>query len=94
MNTGYNSLNTPSINGLQFIKADDITTTSLTSTNIILGNLEVNDIIIDTDVTMQSGANIVANDSSISDVEISYLDGVVENVQDQIDDNDKRNNNP
>jgi hypothetical protein len=94
MNTGYNSLNTPSINGLQFIKADDITTTSLTSTDIILGNLEVNDIIIDTDVTMQSGANIVANDSSISDVEISYLDGVVENVQDQIDDNDKRNNNP
>ena len=43
---------------------------------------------------MQSGANIVANDSSISDVEISYLDGVVENVQDQTDDNDKRNNNP
>ena len=40
MNTGYNSLNTPSINGLQFIKADDITTTSLTSTNIILGNLK------------------------------------------------------
>lgn len=87
MFNGYNSLSTPSINGLQSIKADDITTVTLTSDNITLSNLEVNDILIDTDLTMQSGANIVANEASISDVELSYLDGVSSNIQNQIDTN-------
>jgi len=85
MFNGYNnSLSKPSINGLQSIKADDITSGTITSDNLTLGNLEVNDIVIDTDLTMQSGANIIANSKTISDVEISYLDGVTGNIENRI----------
>ncbi len=82
--TGYNNLNIPSLNGLQTIKADQVTTTTLTSENIALGNLEVTNIIIDTDLTFQTGSNIIANGATVSDVELSYLDGASSNVQSQI----------
>ena len=84
MNNGYTSLNIPSLNGLQTIKADEITTGSLTSDNIYLDTLETSNIIIDTDITMQSGASIVANGTTITDVELSYIDGLTSNAQTQI----------
>ena len=55
-----------------------------------LQNLEVMDIIIDERLEFKEDSYILANDEEITDVEISYLDGVTGNIQNQINGLDTR----
>lgn len=83
---GKNSLDEPTINGLKSLTLDEIDTNILNAGTIFLNNLETENIIIDNFLLMQNGSSILANSTNISDVEISYLDGLNANVQEQIED--------
>lgn len=81
------SLNIPTINGLQSLNLDELTTGDLNADNIYLENLETSDITIDNDIIMSSSSQIIANGSNISDVEISYLNNLSDNVETRINEN-------
>jgi hypothetical protein len=87
MITNNNTLNIPTINGLQTLNLDELTTADLIADNIYLANLETSDITIDNDIIMSSGAKIITNGLEISDVELSYLDGIDSNIKVKIDNN-------
>ena len=84
-----NTLTTGTINGLTDLSLDTLTTTVLNSEtidgNIIYYNrIEGNEIIVDTKLTLTNTGVIAVGDKTISDVELTYLDGVSSNIQTQI----------
>jgi hypothetical protein len=84
-----NTLTTGTINGLTDLSLDTLTTTTLNSEtidgNIIYYNrIEGNEIIVDTKLTLTNTGVIAVGDKTISDVELTYLDGVSSNIQQQI----------
>ena len=87
--TGINTLTTGTINGLNSLALDELTTNTFTS-DTIDGNLiyynkiEGNEIIVDTKLTLTSTGVISVGDKIISDIELTYLDGVSSNIQTQI----------
>ena len=85
-----NTLTTGTINGLTDLSLDTLTTTNLNSDtidgNIIYYNrIEGNEIIVDTKLTLTNTGVIAVGDKFISDIELTYLDGVNDNIQKQID---------
>ena len=86
-----NTLTTGTINGLTDLSLDTLTTTTLNSEtidgNIIYYNrIEGNEIIVDTKLTLTNTGVIAVGDKFISDIELTYLDGVNSNIQTQIND--------
>jgi len=82
---GLNTVDIPTISGLKHLTLDQIDTSILTAETIFLENIETRNIIIDNQMILLSGTNILTNSLNISDVEISYLDGVTSNIQAQFD---------
>jgi hypothetical protein len=85
-----NTLTTGTINGLTDLSLDTLTTTNLNSEtidgNIIYYNrIEGNEIIVDTKLTLTNTGVISVGDKFISDIELTYLDGVNDYIQKQID---------
>ena len=84
-----NTLTNGTINGLSDLSLDTLTTTNLNS-DTIDGNLiyynriEGNEIIVDTRLTLTNTGVISVGSALISDVELTYLDGVSSNIQTQI----------
>ena len=89
MATGYADLGIPTISGLKTLNLDELNTTNLNS-DFIDGNLiyynkiEGNEIIVDTKLTLTNTGVISVGSSTISDIELTYLDGVSSNIQTQI----------
>ena len=87
---GINDLGFPTINGLKSLNLDELETTILNA-NTIDGNIiyynriEGNEIIVDTKLTLTNTGVISVGDKFISDIELTYLDGVNDNIQKQID---------
>jgi hypothetical protein len=87
---GINDLGFPTINGLKSLNLDELDTTILNA-NTIDGNIiyynriEGNEIIVDTKLTLTNTGVIAVGDKFISDIELTYLDGVSSNIQKQID---------
>ena len=84
-----NTLTNGTINGLSDLSVDTLTTTNLNSDtidgNIIYYNrIEGNEIIVDTRLTLTNTGVISVGSALISDVELTYLDGVSSNIQTQI----------
>ena len=88
MNNLNQSLNYPTITGLKSLELDELTTTNLNS-DVIDGNIiyyntiEGNEIIVDTKLTLTNTGVISVGSSIISDIELTYLDGVTSNIQQQ-----------
>ena len=62
--------------------------------NIIYYNrIEGNEIIVDTKLTLTNSGVIAVGDKFISDIELTYLDGVSSNIQTQINDINTDNSN-
>lgn len=86
---GINDLGFPTINGLKSLDLDQLNTTILNA-NTIDGNIiyynkiEGNEIIVDTKLTLTNTGVISVGDKFISDIELTYLDGVSSNIQTQI----------
>ena len=85
-----NTLTTGTINGLTDLSLDTLTTTVLNSEtidgNIIYYNrIEGNEIIVDTKLTLTNTGVIAVGSKTITDIELTYLDGVTSNIQKQID---------
>ncbi len=85
-----NTLTTGTINGLTDLSLDTLTTTVLNSEtidgNIIYYNrIKGNEIIVDTKLTLINTGVISVGNKLISDIELTYLDGVTSNIQKQID---------
>ena len=91
MNNLDQSLNYPTMSGLKSLELDELTTDSFISDtidgNIIYYNLiEGNEIIVDTKLTLTNTGVISVGDYIISDIELTYLDGLDSNVQNQLND--------
>jgi hypothetical protein len=80
---GLNTVDVPTINGLKQLTLDQIDTSILNADTIYLENLETSNIIIDSQMILSTGSNILTNSTNISDVELSYLQGCSSNIQDQ-----------
>ena len=78
---GINSLDNPTINGLRSLALDQLDTGHINTESLYLENIETNDIVIDDALILQSGASILANSKTISDIELSYLDNTSENIE-------------
>jgi len=89
MNNLDQSLNYPTMSGLKSLELDELTTDSFISDtidgNIIYYNLiEGNEIIVDTKLTLTNTGVISVGDYIISDIELTYLDGLDSNIQNQL----------
>jgi hypothetical protein len=82
---GLNTVDIPTISGLKHLNLDQIDTSILNADSVYLENLETSNIIIDNELKLSSGAYILANSLIISDTEISYLNNVSSNIQEQLD---------
>ncbi len=82
---GLNTIETPTINGLRSLTLDQLDTSILSADSIYLSNIETSDIIVDNDIILLANANIIANGATITDVELSYLDGATSNIQSQLE---------
>jgi hypothetical protein len=80
---GLNTLENPTISGLKHLTLDQIDASILNADTIFLDNIETTNIIVDNQMILLTGSNILANSLNISDIELSYLDGVTSNIQDQ-----------
>jgi len=95
---GINDLGFPTINGLKSLNLDELETTVLNA-NTIDGNIiyynriEGNEIIVDTKLTLTNTGVIAVGDKFISDIELTYLDGVSSNIQTQINNINTDNSN-
>ena len=84
-----NTLTTGTINGLTDLSLDTLTATTLNSDTIdgkliYYNKIEGNEIIVDTKLTLTNTGVIAVGDKIISDIELTYLDGVSSNIQTQI----------
>ena len=87
--SGINTLTTGTINGLNSLALDELTTTTMSAGTIdgdiiYYNRIEGNEIIVDTKLTLTSTGVISVGNKFISDIELTYLDGVSSNIQTQI----------
>jgi hypothetical protein len=87
--TGINTLTTGTINGLNSLALDELTTNTFTSGTIsgdlfYIDRVEAKEVIVDTRLTLTNTGVISVGDKIISDIELTYLDGVTSNIQTQI----------
>ena len=97
---GTSSLYSGTINGLNSLDLDtlnvaDIDATNITSDLFIIDNIEAVDLEVDNQLKLKTGANILIEDGNItiSDTEVSRLDGVSSNIQTQLADLQSRTQN-
>ena len=95
-----NLLNYPTITGLKSLDLDELTTVDFKANTIdgdiiYYNRIEGNEIIVDTTLTLTNTGVINVGDKTITDIELTYLDGVNENIQYQLDvlTNNANNNN-
>ena len=86
---GINDLGYPTINGLKSLNLDELNTTILNANTIdgdiiYYNRIEGNEIIVDTKLTLTNTGVIAVGHKFISDIELTYLDGVTSNIQTQI----------
>jgi len=84
-----NSLTTGTINGLNSLALDELSTTSLTAGTMdgnlfFIDRIEANEVIVDTQLRLTSTGVFSVGAVTISDIELTYLDGVSSNIQTQI----------
>jgi hypothetical protein len=84
MNIGLNSLNNPSINGLQSLNLDQLTVNTMDGDLFYIDRIEAQEIIVDSKLSLTSTGVISVGNTTISDIELTYLDGVNDNIQKQI----------
>jgi hypothetical protein len=89
MNNLDQSLNYPTITGLKTLELDELTTENIIAGtidgNIIYYNrIEGDEIIVDAKLTLTNNGVISVGNVTISDIELTYLDGVSSNIQTQI----------
>ena len=87
--TGINTLTSGTINGLNTLALDELTTNTFTSGTMngdlfYIDRVEAKEVIVDTKLTLTNTGVILVGDKTISDVELTYLDGVSSNIQTQI----------
>lgn len=90
MNNLDQSLNYPTMTGLKSLDLDELTTIDFKANTIdgdiiYYNRIEGNEIIVDTKLTLTNTGVIAVGNYIISDVELTYLDGVTSNIQKQID---------
>ena len=79
--SGINTLTTGTINGLNSLALDELTTTTMNAGTIdgdiiYYNRIEGNEIIVDTKLTLTPTGVISVGDKFISDIELTYLDGL------------------
>ena len=79
-----NTLNNPSISGIQTLNLDQLTVSTIDSDLIYIDRIEAKEMIIDTKLTLTNTGVISVGASTISDVELTYLDGTTSNIQTQL----------
>ena len=87
--TGINILTTGTINGLNSLALDELTTNTFTSGTIsgdlfYIDRVEAKEVIVDTRLTLTDTGVISVGNKIITDIELTYLDGVTSNIQAQI----------
>jgi len=93
-----NTLTSGSINGLNSLSLDELITTKINSDSIDAAQIyyqqiEGNEIIVDTRLTLTNTGVISVGNFEISDIELTYLDGVSSNIQTQINNIVSQENN-
>ena len=91
MNIGLNSLNNPSINGLQSLNLDSLSVNTMDGDLFYIDRIEAQEIIVDSKLSLTSTGVISVGNTTISDIELTYLDGVTSNIQQQITNNSNNN---
>ncbi len=84
-----NTLTSGTINGLNSLALDELTTTNLTAGTMdgdlfFIDRIEANEVIVDTQLRLTSTGVFSVGAVTISDIELTYLDGVSSNIQTQI----------
>ena len=87
--SNISTLTQGAINGLNSLYLDELNTTSLNSNTIdtdqiYYKKIEGNEIIVDQKLILTSTGVISVGNKNISDIELTYLDGVSSNIQTQI----------
>jgi hypothetical protein len=82
-------LNYPTVTGLKSLDLDELTATNFSAATIdgdiiYYNRIEGNEILVDTRLTLTSTGVIAVGDKLISDIELTYLDGVTSNIQQQL----------
>jgi hypothetical protein len=78
---GLNRLDQPTINGLQSLELDSLTTTTINSDLLRITNVEGNTVTVDNQLILLSGSSVLAAGLEIQPSEISYLDGCTQNIE-------------
>ena len=78
---GINSLDNPTINGLRSLALDELNSSHINTESLYLANIETNDVTIDDALILENGAVIFTNGQTITDTELSYLDGTSSNIE-------------
>ena len=78
---GVNTLDTPTINGLRSLALDQLDSSQINTESLYLANIETNDVTIDDALILENGAVILTNGQTITDAELSYLDGTSSNIE-------------
>ena len=84
MNIGLKTLNNPSLNGLQSLNLDELIVNTIDGDLFYIDKVEAKEIIVDTKLTLTPSGVISVGNVLISDEELTYLDGVSQNIQQQI----------
>ena len=96
MSNGISELNFATINGLQSLSLDDLTSTDINTTNITSQNIdgnyfsietiEANDVKIDNELELTSTGfiSIDGGNITVTDTEVGYISGVTSNIQTQL----------
>ena len=81
MNIGLSSLNNPSISGLKSLNLDELSVNTIDGDLFYIDRVEAIESIVDTKLTLTPTGIISVGSSTISDIELTYLDGVTSNIQ-------------
>jgi microcystin-dependent protein/predicted nuclease with TOPRIM domain len=84
------TLTSGTINGLNSLNLDELNTTTLNAGTMdgelfYIDRIEANEIIVDTNLQLTNTGVISVGNVEISDIELTYLNGVSSNIQTQID---------
>jgi hypothetical protein len=76
--------NKTSINGLQSLNLDPLSVNTMDGDLFYIDKIEAQEIIVDSKLSLTSTGVISVGNTTISDIELIYLDGVSSNIQQQI----------
>ena len=93
MSNGINNLNIPTINGLQNLTLDNLDVGTIDGDLFYIDRIEAGEIILDNKLTMNNNSLIHTNGTTITNIELSYLDNCNDNIQTQINNFNTGNTN-